>query len=122
MEIAVLPPELVRELEHAGDQPLRVENPQTKRRYVLVDVEQYDVVRRPRPTAAGANGWTEEKNERRCALIRKKFSQGIDGAEARELANLQGEVSAYRKQVAPVPYDAADALEEAVNGPSAPTP
>jgi len=78
---------------------------------------------RRRATGAGANrAWTDEKNQRRCALIRKKFSQGIGTDEARELADLQDEVSAYRKQVGPVPYDVVDALEEAVNGSSAPTP
>jgi hypothetical protein len=77
------------------------------------------------PAATGTNGtadnWTEQKNERRCALIRKKFSQGLDSAEARELAELQDEVSAYRKRVVQLPFDAIDTLEAALGSPSAPT-
>jgi hypothetical protein len=110
--IAKLSPELVRELEQAGDQPLPVENPQTRRVYVLVDVEQYDVVRRP--PAVASDTWTENKNERRCALIRQKFSEGINAAEARELAELQNVLSTFRKRVAPLPYDVVDALQAAL--------
>lgn len=117
MGIAALPPELQRALEHAGDQPLSVEDPRTKRRYVLVDADRFEVVRRPGPGAT--DDWTEAKNDRRCDLIRKKFSHGIDAAEARELAALQDEVSAYRKRVVPVPYDAVDVLESALATPPA---
>jgi hypothetical protein len=47
-----LSPELILELEQAGDQPLTVEDPRSKRVYVLVDTERYEVVRRcPTPLA-----------------------------------------------------------------------
>ena len=118
--IAKLSPELVRELERAGDRPLPVENPNTKRVYVLVDAQQFDVVRRTPRSESVAGSWTESKNERRHALIRKKFSQGIDAAESSELAELQEELSAYRKAAVPLPYDVIDALQAALNSPVAP--
>jgi hypothetical protein len=104
--------DIVRELEQAGGQPLPVENPQTKRVYMLVDIEQYDVIRRSSPAA---ELWTENKNERRCALIRKKFSVGITADESQELAELQDEVSAYRKRMVPLPYDVAEDLKAAID-------
>jgi hypothetical protein len=113
--IAKLSPELARELEHAGNQPLQVEDPATKRVYVLVDLEQFEVV--PRTPTASLAAWTESKNKRRCHLIRKKFSHGISAAEGHELIELQEELSAYRKQVAPLPYDVVDALQAALTSP-----
>jgi hypothetical protein len=109
-----LSPELVRELERMGDQPLPVEIPNSKRVYVLVDIEKYDVVRRPTVPCSAAKTWTENKNERRCALIRKKFSQGIDAEETCELNQLQDELSEYRKHLVRLPYDVVDELQAAV--------
>jgi hypothetical protein len=107
---ATLSAELVRELERAGDRPLPVMNPDTKRRYVLVDIERYDVVQRPSVEMT----WSEKNNERRCGLIRKKFTQGIDEEEVRELSELQDSLSDYRKKTVPLPYDAVDALRAAL--------
>src|SRR5262245_7244334 len=102
---AKLPPELIRELEKSGDRPLSVENPATKRVYVLVDTECFDVIPR-HPKSPSANGsWTEAKNDRRCELIRKKFSTGIDQTDGEELSRLQEEISAYRARTVPLPYD-----------------
>jgi hypothetical protein len=112
---AKLSPEQVRELEQAGDRPMPVEDPHTKRVYLLVDAEQYDVIRRSPTLRSEAELWTEKKNERRCELIRKKFSQGISAQEAGELAELQDELAAYRKRTVPLPYDAVDALQAALN-------
>ena len=113
--VAKLPPELVRELEKRGGRPLAVVNPLTKRMYVLVDAQEFDVVRRGSRTEAAENTWTEQKNERRCELIRIKFAKGIDTAEADELSRLQDELSAYRKQTVPLPYDVTDALQAALD-------
>lgn len=44
---AKISPDLVRESAQAGDEPLPVEHPRTKRVYALLDLERYDVVRRP---------------------------------------------------------------------------
>jgi hypothetical protein len=119
--IAKLSPELVQQLEQAGDQPLPVEHPANRRVYLLVDAERFDVVRRAPASPTEAEFWTETKNERRCALIRKKFSQGIDSEEARELAELQEELSAYRKQAVPLPYDVVEVLEAALHASPAPS-
>lgn len=116
--IAQLTPELVREVERAGDQPLPVEDPRTKRVYVLVDTDLYDVVRRSPEPSSDATSWTESKNERRCNLIRKKFSQGINAEEARELNELQDELSAFREQAVPLSYDVVAALKLATNRPA----
>jgi len=121
MMIAKLSPELVRELEQVGDQPLPVENPLTKRVYVLVDTQEFDVVRRGPGSVPLSGSWTESKNERRCALIRKKFSQGIDSMEAGELNKLQDELSNFRKQAGPLPYDVIDTLQAALNSPATTT-
>jgi len=113
--VAKLPIELVRELEAGDGQPLAVVNPLTKRMYVLVDAQEFDVVRRGSKPDADRGTWTEQKNERRCDLIRKKFAQGIDFAEADELSRLQDELSAFREQTVPLPYDVVDALQGALD-------
>lgn len=120
--IAKLSPDLVDELEQAGDQPLPVENPRTKRVYVIVDLDQFEVVRRPR-TPALARDWTERKNERRCALIHQKFSQGLNSAEIKELADLQDQLASYRKQSVPLPYDVVELLQATLtSSPDSPPP
>ena len=57
----------------------------------------------PEGTApTGANGWTEEKNAQRAALIKKKYDQGLTTAEKKELQQLQTEVDEYAEWAAPV--------------------
>lgn len=68
--------------------------------------------------SANASEWNERKNERRCELIRKKFAHGIGADEADELAELQQELAFFRRQAAPLPYDAVDAIEVALRSPS----
>ncbi len=46
------------------------------------------------------NGWTDEKNGRRGALIEKKYAGGLTAAEKRELKALQQEVGQYADRVA----------------------
>lgn len=83
---------------------LPVEDPLTKRVYV----EKYDLIRRSESHAPAGK-------KRRCELIRKKFSQGIDAAEANELLDLQEKLAAYRKQIVPLPYDVIDVLRAALH-------
>src|SRR4051812_19370095 len=40
--MATITPELRQELEKSGDQPVRVEDPQTNKSYVLISAEMYD--------------------------------------------------------------------------------
>ena len=49
--------------------------------------------------------WTEAKNDRRCALIDKEIAGTLTPEEERELKTLQGEMLAYRREVAPLPLD-----------------
>ena len=47
--------------------------------------------------------WSEAKNARRCALIDKEIDGTLSAGEAVELHMLQREMSAHRRQVAPLP-------------------
>jgi hypothetical protein len=61
---------------------------------------------------AGAEGWTEEKNARRVALIERKHAAGLSAAEHVELAGLQEEMLRYRRKVAPLPLDESRRLHQ----------
>jgi hypothetical protein len=49
--------------------------------------------------------WTEQKNQRRCHLVDKDIDGTISLAEKGELDQLQAEMLAYRRHVAPLPLD-----------------
>jgi hypothetical protein len=59
----------------------------------------------PMPWANGdsAQEWTDEKNNRRCDLIEKKYAGGLTPAEAIELRSLQEQMLRYRESIAPLP-------------------
>jgi hypothetical protein len=57
----------------------------------------------PGVTAGGE--WTEEKNQRRCDLVDKEIDGTISAVEKVELAQLQAEMLAYRRKVAPLPLE-----------------
>lgn len=103
--IAKLPDELVRALEQAGDNPLCVENPHNRKRYLIVAEEALT------PTIAGGE-WTEAKNCRRFHLIDKKIARTITPEEQVELTRLQYEVGDYLNRVAPLPIAETRALHE----------
>lgn len=54
--------------------------------------------------------WTEEKNNRRCDLIDKKFEGSLSTEEKEELNKLQEEMREYRNKVAPLPIKEAREL------------
>jgi hypothetical protein len=56
--------------------------------------------------------WSEEKNQRRCQLIDQKYDHGLSPAEEAELALLQDALHRYIDKVAPLPLDAARALQQ----------
>ena len=56
----------------------------------------------PSPESSGRE-WTEEKNQRRCDLVDKEIDGTISAAEKVELDQLQAEMLAYRRKVAPLP-------------------
>jgi hypothetical protein len=68
--------------------------------------------------------WTEEKNQRRCDLINRKYAAGLTSNEARELARLQAQMLRHRDQVAPLPLEQAERwyseLLAAICSPSSP--
>lgn len=47
--------------------------------------------------------WTDEKNERRCDLVDKEIDGKLTQAERIELEDLQSQMLAYRRKVAPRP-------------------
>ena len=49
--------------------------------------------------------WTEQKNQRRCHLVDKDIDGTISLVEKGELDQLQAEMLAYRRQVAPLPLE-----------------
>jgi hypothetical protein len=57
------------------------------------------------------DGQWELKNERRGFLIDKQFAEGLNPAEAAELCQLQAEIASYLARVAPISFEAVEALE-----------
>lgn len=87
----------------------RVEDPRTRKAYVLVE---WDVARAWIETHREVAGdWSEKKNAHRCELIRKKFANGLTPAETAELDQLQEQVGQFREQFGPLAADAVRALE-----------
>jgi hypothetical protein len=60
----------------------------------------------------GDEAWTDEKNERRCDLIDRKYAGGLTPAEAVELAQLQEPMLRHRRRVAPLPLEDARKLHQ----------
>ncbi|MBI1902221.1 MAG: hypothetical protein HYS13_14060 [Planctomycetia bacterium] len=64
------------------------------------------------PATNGDEPWTEEKNQRRCDLIDRKYGGALTPAEAVELVRLQEEMLRYRQRVAPLPVEHARRLHQ----------
>jgi hypothetical protein len=125
----ILTPEQVAELERSGGWPLVVENPRTRQGYVLVPREAYQRVRplfevmiaQTQATdspaledSRAASDWDDSKNARRCALIDKKYDEGLSPPEETELECLQNELAAHQRLVSPRPLAILQLLEEAL--------
>src|ERR1700722_19873286 len=50
--------------------------------------------------------WTEDKNNRRCDLIDRKYAGHLTPVETIELAQLQEQMLTHRQRVAPLPRQA----------------
>jgi hypothetical protein len=61
---------------------------------------------------AAAGPWTEERNQRRVALLDRKYDGGLSAAEEAELAMLQDALDRYIDQVAPLPLDELRRLQQ----------
>jgi hypothetical protein len=59
----------------------------------------------PGPPNGAVDGWTPERNHRRCDLIDKKFSTGLTAAEDQELAALTAGLRRFVDRVAPLPLE-----------------
>ncbi len=101
--------ELQRALDQSGGQVLRVEDPRTHKAYAIVD---WDVASNwIEANHEGVEDWSEEKNARRCALIRKKFADGLTPAEMAELDQLQEQVGQFREHFGPLAAGTLHALD-----------
>jgi hypothetical protein len=101
--------ELQHALDQSGGQPIRVEDPRTRKACVLVE---WDDARTWLGTRRFSDAdWSEEKNARRCGLIRKKYADGLTPGEAAELDQLQEQVGQFREQFGPLVADTVRALE-----------
>lgn len=61
-------------------------------------------------SGVGSDDWTDEKNNRRCQLINKKYDTGVSAEEQKELDHLQMQLYRHREQELPLPYEFADRL------------
>jgi hypothetical protein len=109
--IAKLTDDLAKALEQAGDQPLRVENPRNRKRYLIVPEEHFRNPADQIPSSPGGE-WSEAKNRRRFVLIDKKIAKTLTQEEEVELKRLQDEVGDYLNRVAPLPLAETRALHE----------
>lgn len=126
---ATLTPEQLAELQRTGGLPFVMEDPHTRQDYVLVPREAY-LQARPLLEAIIGNTrgslsspgqgetspaeWNDGKNARRCALIDKKHEVGLSSAEQTQLDDLQAELAAHQRLVAPRPLAILELLEEAL--------
>jgi hypothetical protein len=106
---ATLNNELQHALDESGGQLLRVEDPRTRKAYALVEWDLVESLMRTRGVAPG--DWSEQKNSRRCELIRKQFARGLTPDESAELDGLQDQVGQFREQFGPLAADTVRALE-----------
>jgi hypothetical protein len=89
--------------------PVRVEDPRTHKTYLLIESNQAASWLGPHVDLSGE--WNEERNARRCELVRKKFSAGLSSTEAEELAELQDAAGRFREQFEPMAAATVRALE-----------
>jgi hypothetical protein len=99
--------ELRQALDQSAGQPLRVEDPRTRKTYLLVE---WDLVRSWIEPRADDGNWSQEQNARRCDLIRKKYAHGLTASETAELDQLQEQVGQFRERFEPLAAETVRAL------------
>ena len=62
--------------------------------------------------APSSSTWTAEKDDRRCDLIDREINGSLTVEERTELSRLQQQMLDYRRQVAPLPIEAARKLHK----------
>ena len=65
-----------------------------------------------RDSSVDESNWNDAKNDRRCELIDKEIKGTLLPAEKRELEELQRQMLAYRRKVAPLPLKEAQRLHQ----------
>lgn len=106
--IAKLSDDLVAELERAGDEPLRVENPRNHKLYVIIAEDRLANGEK----RLGGGEWTDGMNSRRFELVDKQIEGTISPVELVELEQLQQQLDDYLRRVAPLPVKAARELHD----------
>lgn len=110
--------EILRELDRTNGGPVQFEDPRTHARYVLIPHETYRYVspllRTPQTRNVASVHWTDAKNNRRLALIKKQVAGSLSADEKSLLDQLQDEFYQNREQVAPLPTAMLQLIEEAL--------
>ncbi len=114
--VAQLTSDILDELDRTQGGPVQFEDPRTHARYVLIP---HDAYRQVQPLIENGHDeqvaepvqWNDEKNARRCDLIRRKHTSGLAANEASELSTLQDEMYRYRAQVAPLPLKMLEVIQ-----------
>ena len=105
--IVTLSDELRQALDQNAGQPLRVEDPRTRKTYLLVE---WDLARSWIEPRADDGNWSQEQNARRCDLIRKKYAYGLTASETAELDQLQEQAGQFRERFEPLAAETVRAL------------
>lgn len=108
--------DILRELDRAEGGPVQFEDPRNHARYMLIPQEEYHRVALLLDGNGERHGpavqWNEQKNIRRCDLIKRKHAGGLAAEELTELNELQDEMYRYRAQVAPLPLKMLELMRE----------
>src|SRR5438067_423757 len=111
--------EILQELDRTGGGPVEFEDPRTRERYVVIPRESYRRVRPFLPASTNNNAtapveWSDVKNSRRLALIKREVAGKLTADEKATLERLQDEFYQYREQVAPLPSATLALIQEAL--------
>jgi hypothetical protein len=110
--------DILRALDEAPQGPVQFEDPRTRSRYVLIPHEAYrrilPLLGSPPASTGPQVEWSDTKNDRRIALIKREVAGMLSNDEQAQLQQLQDEFYRYREQVAPLPDAMLELLEEAL--------
>jgi hypothetical protein len=107
-----LPDEVLNQLDHSA-LPVRLEDPRSHVEYVLIKKQEYDLLRESEDYSAtlpdgaeeASDKWNETLNARRVELVKRQVYGKLTPDETVELEQLQEQMLAYRRRVAPLPLD-----------------
>lgn len=107
-----LPNEVLNQLDHSA-LPVCLEDPRSHVEYVLIRKKEYDLLRESENCSAtppdgvdeAGGEWKETLNARRVELVKRQVYGKLTADETAELEQLQAQMLAYRRRVAPLPLD-----------------